>query len=72
MANAVAVMRGLQALLDIGQEGVEVDAQHDQIWAMPRLGSLESIEDTPAEQAAILRDAGWFWDDECDSWSLFT
>ena len=27
MANAVAVMRGLQALLDIGQEGVEVEAQ---------------------------------------------
>ena len=73
MATGRDVIAGLVAIASLSDGDCEVCAEHDQIWARPAGGGpeLEFAGDAPQDVIAILADAGWFWDDDVDSWSCF-
>lgn len=65
MADAKKIVEGLNILMKHG--AVEVDAQHDELFAGPGLDG----ELTKDEQKQ-LEDLGWHFDKELDCWSHFT
>lgn len=65
MADAKQVIDGLTVLMKHG--AVEVDAQHDELFAGPGLdGELTD------EEKAKMKELGWHFDEEFDCWSIFT
>ena len=65
MADAKDVVAGLTILMKHGE--VDVDAQHDELFAGPNIK-----EDLPAEDKAKLEELGWHYSTEFDCWSCFT
>ena len=65
MAKARAIVEGLNIMLKHGE--VECDAQHDIFCAGPGInGELTD------EEKKKLEELGWHWDEEADSWAIFT
>lgn len=64
MARAKNTRDGLDILLKHGPEG-NCDAQHDVLYG-------PGEQELPAEDVAALEALGWFWDDEVESWAVFT
>ena len=56
---------GLEVFERLG--GLNAGAQHEVLYAGPKDGV-----DVPDEDRAVLEAAGWFWDDDADSWAIFT
>lgn len=66
MADAKKIVEGLNILQKYGLT-VEVDAQHDVIYAGPGINGELTVE----EQAEMEK-IGWHWDEEFDCWAIFT
>lgn len=65
MATAKAVVEGLTILMKHG--AVNVDAQHDELFAGPGIDG-ELSED----EKKRLEELGWHFDEEFDCWAKFT
>lgn len=66
MADAKKIIAGLDIMQKHGLE-VEVDAQHDVLYAGPGIDGELTDEDKKK-----LEELGWHWDEEFDCWSIFT
>lgn len=66
MADAKKIIEGLSIMQKHGLS-VEVDAQHDVLYAGPGIdGELTD------EEQKKLEELGWHWDEEFDCWAIFT
>ena len=66
MADAKKVVEGLNILMKTGLN-VEVDAQHDKLFAGPGIDGEISKEDRTK-----LEELGWHFSVEFDCWAIFT
>lgn len=63
MANISDLQKALAILSKYEPDG-DWHSEHDQSW-------FPGPEEVSVEDSAALDSLGFFWDDECDSWSCF-
>ena len=66
MAGAESIIEGLKILIENTPDGkTYCSAEHDILYG-------PGIEEIPAGQKELLDKLGWFWDEDVDSWAIFT
>lgn len=66
MSNLQQIIAGLQIIAKYDERGYDVAAEHDVLYAGAKSASRMSEEDKQA-----MKDAGWGWNQEIDSFYIF-